>query len=129
MKYSSQHYARALVEVLDAIPARERTGAIRRFVGILARRGALASLGRILNECEKLLWRRSGRRKVEIQSTTPLDASVRRAIRRSLGKDIVAVETVRPEILGGMRIIIDDEILIDASAKQSVDMLFGARAK
>lgn len=124
MRYSPSHYARALVEALDAASGRARPETIRRFVLLLRKRGALRHLGRILNECEKLILRRSGKRKVEIQAAAPLGADVRRIIRRTLGKNIVATETVRQELLAGVRIIVDDEILIDASAKQQIEALF-----
>lgn len=70
------------------------------------------------------MYRQEGITEADIASAAPLSAERRRAIGRSLGKKAVVSETVDPRLLGGIRILIDDELLIDATASRRLADMF-----
>ena len=124
MRYSIPQYAEALVEALEDKSGRERSEATRRFLFILRKNKDWAKLGRIVKEAEKQSLRKQGIKKVEVESAVPLSPTVKKEIEKILGKKIVLEEKVRPEVLAGIKILVDGEILIDASAERQLQRMF-----
>jgi len=124
MKYSPRQYAAALRAALEEKSGHERKEILKNFVRALARARTLAKLPVILREVEKQALAAEGLKKVEVESASPVDEKTRKEIERRLGHKIFLKEKINPELLAGIRILVDDETLIDASAKRQLEKMF-----
>lgn len=127
MRYAIRQYAEALLGALEDKSGRVQSEVIRRFLSVIRKNKDWSKLGRILHEVEKQSLRKRGMRKVEVESAAPLSRELIKEIEKFLGKKLVLEEKVRPELLSGIKILVDNELLIDASAKRGLDSLFAER--
>ena len=124
MRYSLKQYASVLLSALDGKSEKERKEILRRFVDILAKNRDITRLGAILREVEREYLKKSGMKKVWVESVSPLSAGLRKEIEAAVGGKTYLHEKINPSLLGGIRILINDELLIDASARRQIDKLF-----
>ncbi len=120
MKYRASQYAEALFEALEEKKPGERAGIIRSFVRMMFRHRVIGKSRAILAAYEKLVLREQGMRKVRIESPGRISDQLKKDIREILGAKIHWEEKENPDLLAGVRILVDDELLIDASAKRHV---------
>lgn len=124
MKYSSKQYAIVLLSVLEGKSEKDRKEVLRKFVAVLAKNRDLARLGAILRETEREFLKQSGAKKVLVESASPVNPSLRHEIENAVGGKIWWYEKTTPEFLAGIRILINDETLIDASGKRQIEKMF-----
>ncbi|MBI2637849.1 MAG: F0F1 ATP synthase subunit delta [Candidatus Sungbacteria bacterium] len=124
MRYTTRQYAQALYDVLRHTTEEKRGEVIKRLYMVLSRQRILSSYERILQGTERIFLKENGIKKVVLE--TPLRASrdMKKEIQDILGKKILLQEKIDPDLLAGIRIRINDEMLIDASAKTQVMKLF-----
>ena len=127
MRYTNAQYAQALFEALEGLKGEKRTLAIKRFFEMLQRNHATSRMGRIVEQFEKYSLKTNNMVKVEVQSASPLTDEIREQIRKGLKKDVVLDEMVDPELLAGIKMVVNNEILIDASAKRHIESMLRSR--
>ncbi|MBI2640515.1 MAG: F0F1 ATP synthase subunit delta [Candidatus Sungbacteria bacterium] len=123
-KYSISQYAAALILALEEKSGSKRSETIRRFLFIVRKNKDWSKLGRIVKEAEKQSLKKQGIKKVEVESAAPLSRAVKKEIEKIIGAKVVLEEKVRPEVLAGIKVLVDDEILIDASGISQVERMF-----
>ena len=96
----------------------------RQFLVLVGQKGDSRRLGLILKEVEKQDLREQGLKKVLVETPDPITPQIKKGIREVLGKDILIQEKINPELIAGIKILINDEILVDASAKTQLRKLF-----
>lgn len=128
MNYATGQYAAALRVALADASASERPAMIRRFLALLRKNRDTRRLGAILRKVEKQSLADQGLQKVSVASTSPLAPETKKEIAAALEKKPLWEETVDPAMLGGVRILIDDELLVDASARRRLDRMFNFTA-
>ena len=126
MKFSARQYAAALLEAASGKPEAERKRLLKRFFLLLVKNGDFARLGAVLQETERQFLKASGTRKVKVETPAPLAESVKKDIEHLVGKKVFLEETINPALLAGIRILIDEEILIDASAETQIRKMFSS---
>ena len=124
MYYSVSHYGLALKEALKGKSEKERKEILKRFLLLLRKNHAGANLVQILQKYEYFLLKESGLSKVVIESTDSISAEMRREINKAMGGKAALREKINPKLLGGITILINDEVLIDASASHQLEKLF-----
>ena len=124
MRISNLQYSQALYAALEGKKGKERTKAIHCFVDIVRRHKASARIDRILENVEKISLRADGLVKVEVQSAASLTQEIRDEIGAALKRKVFLDESVNPDLRAGMKLIVDNEILIDATARRQIDALF-----
>lgn len=124
MKYSSKQYASVLLSILEGKSEKDRKKILRKFIAVLAKNRDLTRLGAILRETEREYLQRSDLRKVVVESVSPVNSALRKEIERAVGGKTWWQEKINPELLAGIRILINDETLIDASGKRQVEKMF-----
>ncbi len=127
MRYTVRQYTAALYGALKDGSEAEKRLRFRRFLMLLRKNRDLARLERILKEFEKQWLRESGLRKVEIESAAPASGKLKEEIKKILGEKILFSEKVNAGILAGVKILVDGELMIDASAKRQLDQILGSR--
>jgi len=124
MKYSPRQYAEVLLSALEGKLEKERKEILKRFVSVLAKNRDLSRLGAILCELEREFFKKSGMKKIWVESVSPLSVGLRKEIEAAVGGKTYLHEKINPSLLAGIRILINDELLIDASARRQIEKLF-----
>lgn len=123
MKYTPRHYAESLYNALEHKEGTVRRDVLSRFMIVLHKNHDAKHVRRILVEYEKLYLQKHNLRKIDIVSASPLESGMKQDIESILGKALLT-ESVDPELVAGLSITVDDEYLIDASAKTMISNLF-----
>lgn len=124
MRYTPQNYARAVLSLLPRKGPAERTTIIKNFLATLRKRGDRRRLADILREIERQHLRETGIHKVKIETPARVAPETREAIEEILGGAVFFEEKINPKILAGIRILINSELLVDATAKSRLRVLF-----
>lgn len=124
MKYRITQYAEALHAALKNAPASKQKEVMRRFAVLLTRHRMSGKSDLVVAAYEKIVLRESGMRKVRIESAAPVSERLKKEIGGILGKKLVVEEETHPELLAGIKILVDNELLIDASAKRQLEKIF-----
>ena len=123
MKISSKQYAKSFIGALDGKPLIEQKKLAHRFFTLISQKGDRKHLGAIIREIEQTHFKNLGKKKVVLETSEPAGESLKKEIKKLLGSAVV-VEKTNPALLAGIRILINDEILIDASAASQLKKLF-----
>ena len=124
MKYRVAQYAEALFDATDGKSEAEQKKIVKRFVELLVRHRTIGKAHAISVAYEKLTLQKRGMRSVRIETAHSASEKLKQEIRTVLGKNIHIEEAVNPHLLGGIKMLVDDEILIDASVKRQIDRMF-----
>lgn len=124
MKYTPKQYASVLLDALDGKSAKVQKEILGNFVKFLDRNRDLARLHAILREVERQFLKNTGQKKVLVESASKLSVHTRNEIEKIAGKSFIFEEKIVPDLLAGLRITLNDELLIDASAKKQISRMF-----
>ncbi|MBI4084926.1 MAG: F0F1 ATP synthase subunit delta [Candidatus Liptonbacteria bacterium] len=124
MKYQPRQYATALRAALEGKDEGIRHAIIKRFLLLLRKNKDGGKLRTILHELMRQDLDMQGLHTLHIESAAPLPAPIRREIKEMFDERILLRESVKEELLGGMTILLDEEIFIDASARRGLTHLF-----
>jgi len=121
---SSQQTASVFTETAGGLSASQA-----RFVATLAENDRLAVLPQVKDLFRGLRFAREGRLDVEIQSAMPLSDAQRDEIvallSQKFGKPVQAEVSLHPELIGGVSMVIGDEV-IDASVSGKLHKMASA---
>ncbi|HVS79896.1 MAG TPA: F0F1 ATP synthase subunit delta [Candidatus Paceibacterota bacterium] len=127
MRYSARQYAEALHKALEEKKGGERAEALTRFAALIRRNGDKSLLERILIQYERIDLEKSGTVKAEVETPEALAPHVRREIEKAIGKPVMLMEKSDPSLIAGIRILLNDTLRIDASARTMIAGLFSPR--
>jgi F-type H+-transporting ATPase subunit delta len=100
--------------------------AMQNFLGTVLDNGRLAALPEIAAQFHRLLSARSGVSDATIESAFPIDsaalADVMDALERRFGRKLNAQVSLKPELIGGIRVVVGDEVL-DTSVKARLEKM------
>ncbi|MFY9461995.1 MAG: F0F1 ATP synthase subunit delta [Candidatus Sungiibacteriota bacterium] len=125
MKHPPAIYAEALLEASEE--KKVSSDKMRNFLVMLRKNGDLAKLLDVMRKLEALYYRREGITKVDVISGRELGEfkkEVETALRERFGMNSVIDFSVNREIIGGIILKINDELVIDASVKRRLEKLF-----
>ena len=129
MKYAPHIYAKALVEVLSAPPGpgRQHDDAIaKNFLALVRRNGDEGHLRKILEEASRFARGHSGVRKVMIESARALAPSQKKMVEQFTKPGDVVEERVNPDLIAGIKVIVNDEMQFDGSLKNKLNRVLGS---
>lgn len=129
MQYPSHFYAKALAEAV-ANPNVESDAVVRRFLALIRKNGAEGQTKKILNEAARLVRRKGSAkdakvREVIIASARPLTEAQRKMVDAFLTPYDIVREKINPDLVAGVKIVVDDELQFDGTMKAKLDALFG----
>ncbi len=116
-------YARALLEVLKTEP-KDKEAVMRQFVALLQRTGDVKKGQKIIEAVERKLTKEAGGRYVEIQSARKLPRESIVSFEEFMKKGDRVATRVHPELIAGVRVIIDDSWVVDATLRARLQKLF-----
>lgn len=129
MKYAPHVYAKALVEVLSAPPGpgRQHDDAIaKNFLALVRKNGDESHVRKILEEASRFARGKSGVRKVMIESARPLAPSQKKLMERFTKPGDVVEERINPDLIAGIKVILNDEMQFDGSLKNKLNGILGS---
>ncbi len=126
MRYSPRQYAAALLASLKGKTETEQNRLLKSFLVLVRQRGDSRRLGAIVREVEKQSLKEHGWKKVLLESPDPITSQMKKEMGEVLGKNILWQEKINPDLVAGIRILINDEILVDASAKTQLRRIFNS---
>ena len=124
MKHTSSQYAQSLMLALKNKPENEQKKIMGNFLCILRKNRDWRERGKIFRETEKRLLKESGIKKVSVETPSPISKKLKEEIEGVFGGKIFFRAAIKNDLHAGIRIEIDDEILIDATAKSRLKKLF-----
>ncbi len=124
MTHPPRHYAEALFEALQGKTAEGRRRVLKEFMAVLHKNRQSRILNQVLVQYEKVFLKKNNVRKVDVESASPLSDTVRREIEAAAGSAVLLTETVKPELIAGLTLLVDDALYIDASGRTRINNLF-----
>lgn len=121
-KQSNKQYAVALYEATKGVSANQATDIVKNFLGVLQRDNKLKKVEYIIEEFIKYSKRAEGIKEVEIESARKLEGATVEKIRKLFGAKTEVTEKINKDIIGGLRIKVDD-LILDASIKNQLNRL------
>ncbi len=124
MRYSVKQYAATLVSALQGKSDKDEKKVIANFFDLLRRNGDFVKRREIFKEIERVVRKSDGVRKVVLETASPVSPETKREVEKNLGAKAVFEESINPDVIGGIKLLIDDEYLIDATVKHQLDKMF-----
>jgi len=124
MKISNEQYALGLFEVLKDLPPKKIPTAIKCFITILNRQGALKRVAGIIARFSNIWDQAHQQITAEIDSARPLDKVSKEAVinylkSKTMIDKVNLQENIKPELIGGFVLRYQSRIL-DVSLKKSL---------
>jgi F0F1-type ATP synthase delta subunit len=119
VKYKPKQYAQALAEIMTESKVNDKV--VANFLKLLERNNDLKKSKEILNQAENIFVKKSGRRKVVVETARKID---KESVKKFVKKGDLVYEKIRPELIAGVRIVVDDESQLDFSMKRKLQELF-----
>jgi len=128
MKYPASLYAKVLAAAADSLRsgkdnAREAQ-IVKNFLALVRRNNDDRHLRKILEEAERLTVRKSGMRKVRIESARAPGMAAEKMINGFLRPKDIVDRKIAPELIAGIKIILNGELQFDGSLKGKLDVMF-----
>jgi F0F1-type ATP synthase delta subunit len=132
MKYSVHDYAKALDKAIvdsAAGPVAKKEAIVKNFLGLIRKNNDEARMKKILDEAARLARGRhrgqaDATRQITIQSARPISKAQEKMLQSFLhAEDIVEYE-IDPELVAGVKIIVNDEMQFDGTMKAKLDKIF-----
>ena len=123
MRYAPSHYAQAFTQLMIRYPQRGDAlcdGLVR----TLVRNGDRLRAPAVIAAIEKELMRHDGVVLAEVVSAHPLSVANNNALRAAIGESAIISEQIDPRIEGGVKIIINETTMVDATLARKLKELF-----
>ena len=122
MKYQPIHYAKAFCAAVAEHP-HSGEKLVKNFARLIAKNGDEHGGAKILAATEKLLHATTGTKEVTFVTARPL-ASLRTKFHHLIHAHDTVDESVDASLIGGVKVLVNDELQFDGSLRRKLDKLF-----
>jgi len=122
MKHLPKYYAQALLDALQDHPNNGERLADG-LISALRKNGDLRRGGEVIAATERLILKRSGGRKIILESARPLQTEELNKLKNQFNSKDRIETRINPDLIAGVKIFIDDEWQLDASFKRKLKKL------
>ncbi len=122
MKYPVHAYADAFLSLIEEHPEK-KSEIVKGFARTLQASGDAENVDKIIACVEEKMARKEGRAKIKIYSARILPDALVQKIKNAFGKDALVSHVIAPEIIAGVKIVVNDEIMIDATLKKKLELI------
>ncbi len=119
-RYTPKQYATALFESLQEKGV-NADAVVKSFAQMLAGNYDRALLPKVIMQLKKLERTKAGKHEVVLTSAKPLEKSVVVQVKQKVGEKSDIREVIDPSVLGGVKILINDEVIIDGTLKRKIE--------
>ncbi|MDP3956432.1 MAG: F0F1 ATP synthase subunit delta [bacterium] len=124
MKPSATLFAKAFLTVLAGTPETKQGAIVKNLVRAASKYGGDGYLRQISNEVLRLYRKERGFKKIVLYSARPLSKKLHSALIEPFNKSDEVQEKVNPELIAGVKIVIDEELSLDNTLKRKLEVLF-----
>ena len=121
-KKSNFQFAKALYEITKDLPKSNLPEVMEQFVLILQKNNKLKKADYIIEEFINYSKKQEGVKMIEIETARKLDHTVLAKLKKTFGEKSEITEVVNKDLLGGVKIKVDD-LIYDASLKTQLSQL------
>jgi F0F1-type ATP synthase delta subunit len=123
MKYNYKIYARALVSALDeAQDLAQKEKIIKNFLSLIQKNKDTRQLKKIIDFASKIIYKKEGRQRIILETARPQN-NLKNLFQKFFNEKDIIEEKINPNILAGIRIVINDEKELDFSFKKRLELL------
>jgi F0F1-type ATP synthase delta subunit len=123
MKYKTKDYAKALAQIISESKNLNEKKVIQGFLKLLEKQGDLNRAKEIINYTEALLAKKNGKKIVTFQTARKMSPNQREQFSKFIKKGDIVQEKIVPELIAGIRIIVDGEKQLDQSFAKKINSL------
>jgi F0F1-type ATP synthase delta subunit len=121
-------YARALAEiVLKGASAAQEKKIIDNFLKLLTKTGQEKKAKEILRLAEDFLLAKQGKRKITFETARKMTVGQKKMLESFAKKGDIIKEKINPELIAGIKIIINESQQFDASMQSKLQNIYGRR--
>jgi len=124
-KNNLKNYAKALAEVIIDGKADEKK-ILNNFLKLLQSAGVERKSKEILEMAEDLILQKKGKRKIIFETARKMTASQGKILENFVKKGDIIKEKINPELIAGIKIIINDSQQFDASMQSKLSRMTGS---
>jgi F-type H+-transporting ATPase subunit delta len=121
-KQTNLQFAKALYEVTKDLPETKISEVIKEFFLVLQKNNKLNKINYIIDEFVKYSKKQAGIKTVVVETTYPADQDLLNEIKKVFGPDAEISQIINKNLLGGVKIKVDDTIF-DGSLKTQLSKL------
>jgi F0F1-type ATP synthase delta subunit len=122
MKYKIRDYAEALAEILSEAHADDKK-VLQGFIKLLERQNDLKKSKEIIDLAEFLLAKKNRKKSVVFETARELSDSQKKSLLSLTEKGDIIKEKINPELIAGVKIIIDNEKQLDQTLLNKINKL------
>ncbi len=127
-RYTPKQYATALFDSLHEKGAKADV-VIKKFAVIVAKNYDRALLPKIVMQIKKLERSQAGRHELVLTSARPLEKAVVDGVKKKVGENSNIKEVIDESVLGGLKVLINDELVIDGTYRTRINRMVEAVVK
>lgn len=127
MKYRARAYRESYLSLIEGKSESEARSITKKFLSLLLRDRAFSKLNEIFRDIRRTHLQRLGIKEIDVETPAPVSPYAKKEIRDIFGKESIIHESINPGVLAGMRILVDDELLIDGTGRKLLDDMLGRR--
>lgn len=124
MKYTAATYAKAFTAALSDEKAPSESTLAKNLASLLKRTRDIQFRDKIMQALEEAIVRAQGGRYVVVETSIPLSPHQAKQIRAKFTSKDLIKDSINPDLIAGMRIIINREVELDWSMKSKLHKLF-----
>lgn len=109
-KQSNLQFAKALYEVTKDLPEAKVPEVIKQFFLVLQKNNKLNKVEYVIDEFVKYSKKQAGIKTVHVETAHPADQDLLHKIKKIFGQDAEISQTINKNLLGGIKIKVDDTI-------------------
>ena len=122
MKNNTTLYAKALAEILSQKEF-DKEKIVKNFVKLLIDNGCESKSEEILTLTQDLLLQKEGKRKIMFETARAVTPGQKKLIESMVKKGDVINEKINPELIAGIKIIINSSVQFDASLQSKLQKI------
>jgi F0F1-type ATP synthase delta subunit len=124
MKYLVKDYAKSLAELsLDSKNKKEEV-MVHNFLSLLEKNRDISGVNKILDLAGSIYFKKSGKKKIVVEAARQLTAGNKKILKSIVREGDVAEERINPELLAGIKIVVNNEKQFDGSILNKIKKLF-----
>ncbi len=122
MKYPPHIYADAFLSLMETHPE-EKNKIMAGLIRTLNVSGDIGNAEKVIASIEEKIARKEGRVKIKVYAARILHESLLDKIKNAFGNEALVHQVIDPEIIAGVKLVVNDEIMIDATLKKKLERI------
>lgn len=125
MKYPAKIYSQALASViLEKQTEAEKEKAVFNMINLLKKNGGEKEIKKIIGLTQEILAKKAGNKFIIFETARDLSENGRKIITEIVKKGDLVEKRINPEIIAGIKIIINNEMELDNTILRKINKIF-----